>query len=434
MRSIFIFGLFFCCSIGATFGQQADRALNRQRLFDRFDKDRDGVLSASERQALRAFVTNRSKQSTDRDATAKKEGLEKLYKTSDGPYAVEFVKKHVLRDKKRDKDLQLRITFPKEGEQFPLIVWSHGASGTKDNYQPIVRHWVSHGYVVIAANHSDSRALRPIDPTKRLGEATFRDWENRPEDVRFILDSIASLQRDIPKLDNKINRSVIGVGGHSFGAHTAQLVGGTQTKGFTGERKSHADKRPKAFLLISPQGRGPQLDEKSWAELHRPALVVTGSNDGGRNGQDHTWRLDPFEFSPPKDKHLLFIEDAYHGFGGITGISGMGNSGPENPNHVAYVQSTTTAFWDAYLKNDSAAKLALAKSKIKTLSDGEASIRRRESETPKRSTSKKEFDQGTSLDKRPVGKLKTKTRDLVWTDRQRDRDIPIRVYSPVSPG
>ncbi|MEM9825965.1 MAG: hypothetical protein AAF958_05225 [Planctomycetota bacterium] len=378
MRYLFILGVFCCGFIGAVFGQQADRTRIRQRLLNRFDQDQDGTLSESERQALRDFVLNRSGRDADRDVAAEKEGIKKLYKAAEGPHAVEVVKTHILRDEKRNKDLQLRITFPKEGKQFPLIVWSHGASGTKDHYQPIVRHWVSHGYVVIQANHSDSRALRSIDRNKRLGEATYRDWESRPEDIRFIIDSIASLELAIPGLADKINRDIVGVGGHSFGAHTAQLVAGTQTKVFRGGRKSHADPRPKAFVLISPQGRGQQLDEKSWSDFQRPALVVTGSNDGGRNGQDHTWRLDPFEFSPPKDKYLLFIEKAYHGFRGITGSSNTGNSGPENPNHVVYVQTTTKAFWDAYLKQDETAKLALSASKVKSLSEGEASIRQRE--------------------------------------------------------
>ena len=50
-------------------------------------------------------------------------------------------------DDERDKDLHLRITYPAENGRYPLIVFSHGASGSKDNYQPLVKHWVSHGYV-----------------------------------------------------------------------------------------------------------------------------------------------------------------------------------------------------------------------------------------------------------------------------------------------
>ncbi|MEM6363371.1 MAG: hypothetical protein AAF745_03020 [Planctomycetota bacterium] len=379
MRSAIVVGIICFSSIGSAFGQRIDRTLIRERLLDRFDEDRDGVLSASERQTLRSFMANRSSPTANQHTVMQKESIQQLYKITTGPYAVDAVENHLLHDQQRNKDLQLRVTFPRDEGQFPLIVWSHGASGTKDHYQPLVRHWVSHGYVVIQANHSDSRALRPIDRNNRLGEATFRDWESRPKDISFIIDSIATLQRDIPKLADTIDQSIVGVGGHSFGAHTAQLVGGTQTKLLSGGKRRHADDRPLAFLLISPQGRGPQLDDESWSRLERPALVVTGSNDAGRNGQDYTWRLDPYELSPPRDKYLLFIQDAYHGFGGITGSSGMGNAGPDNPNHVAYVQSMTTAFWDFYLKNDPAAKLALTDNRINDLSDSEATIRRRES-------------------------------------------------------
>ena len=38
----------------------------------------------------------------------------------------------------RDAALQLRISFPKETGPFPVVVWSHGAGGSKDNYTPLV--------------------------------------------------------------------------------------------------------------------------------------------------------------------------------------------------------------------------------------------------------------------------------------------------------
>ncbi|MEM9701562.1 MAG: hypothetical protein AAF907_03865, partial [Planctomycetota bacterium] len=414
----------------AAFGQRPDRAEVRQRLLDRFDEDGDGTLSAEERQALRSFLADRRANETDGETATQKDGLDRLYKAEAGPFEAVAVEHFELRDRKRDKELQLRITYPAEEGPFPLIVWSHGASGTKDHYQPIVRRWVSHGYVVIQANHSDSRALRKIDLNRRLDDATFRDWESRPEDIQFILDSIAALERKLPQLAGKINRNVIGVGGHSFGAHTAQLVAGTKTKTFGGGTKSHADERPKAFLLISPQGRGPQLDERAWDDFDRPALVMTGSNDGGRNGQGHEWRLDPYEFSPPDEKFLLFIQGAYHGFGGITGTTGMGNSGPANPNHVVYVQSTTTAFWDAYLKDDAEAKKALGANAIETLSDGEAKISRRSAE-PENANAGSIGE--TSQTAEPAKKAAVDVRDLVWTDETRNREIPVRIYSPKEP-
>jgi dienelactone hydrolase len=236
-----------------------------------------------------------------------------LYRTGVGPCSVDTVKSITLHDVKRDKDLQLRVSYPKEAGEYPVIVWSHGATGTKDMYDPIITHWVSHGYVIIQANHSDSRAFGQKGQME-----VFRDWASRPKDVAFILDSLDEIEKKAEALRNKMDKKTIGVGGHSFGAHTAQLVGGVTTVDpFSKERVSHADKRPKAFVLLSPQGTGEMLDEDSWKSFTRPAIVITGSKDPGRKGEPYTWRLEPFKYAPPGDKFLLFIEGAHHGFGTI---------------------------------------------------------------------------------------------------------------------
>ena len=87
------------------------------------------------------------------------DGSDWAYKADDGPYAVKAVKQIVLRDDDRAKDLQLRVTWPDGDGPFPVIVWSHGATGTKDFYQPLIRHWASHGYAGIQPNHTDARSL-----------------------------------------------------------------------------------------------------------------------------------------------------------------------------------------------------------------------------------------------------------------------------------
>lgn len=356
---------------------QFDRASAIRKLIERFDTDGDGRLSDSERRAARQFIlSRRAGRRTPRSnaAVTAKPNLDQLYKVATGPREVETFRQLVLRDGNRGKDLQLRVSFPPEGGPFPVIVWSHGATGTKDNYQPIVRHWVSHGYVCIQANHSDSRALTGATDGASLGANTFRDWENRPKDITFVLDSLSMIESRIQGLEGRMDRKTIGVGGHSFGAHTSQLVAGTTTKSFAGVRSSHADERPKAFVLISPQGKGPMLDEQSWKTLTRPAIVITGSHDRGRNGQSVEWRLHPFKYAPPQDKYLLFIDGAHHGFGGISGAVRYRNAGRDNPNHLAYVKATTMAFWDTYLKQDGKARAFLRSDAIDNVSDGEAKL------------------------------------------------------------
>lgn len=291
----------------------------------------------------------------------------------------------LLDDTKRQKKLPIKVSFPKEAGTYPVIIFSHGARGSKNNYQPLIQYWVSSGYVCIQPTHSESITLMGADGSGRgnrfaqlaklreaksssskkdlLGDRPFQDWPNRPLDVSFILDSLGSLENVVPGLKGKMNMAVIGVGGHSFGAHTSQLLGGTKVGG----TNKFTDRRPIAFLLISPQGReqgfggegGSLLDDNSWSAFTRPMLVITGTNDTGRNQQNYEWRKDPYNLSPKGDKYLLVIDGAYHHFGGIAGVKHALTKGPEDPNQVALVQRTSLLFWDSYLKKDESQKQVL---------------------------------------------------------------------------
>jgi predicted dienelactone hydrolase len=272
------------------------------------------------------------------------------YKLEAGPLDVRSVETLVLQDAARGKDLQVRINYPDGPGPFPVIVFSHGAFGMKEAYQPLTSHWTSHGYVTIQPDHSDSRSLgvRPGDP------AAFRDWQSRPADVTFLIDSLDAIEAQVPDLKDKLDKDRIGVGGHSFGANTAQLIGGAKARTPSGE-KSFADARVKAVLLMSGQGIGEMLTKDSWKEFQTPMLVMSGSADGPtRTGQPAVWRKEPYELCPPGDKYLVWIEGLDHGYGGITGVR-SNRQLKTSDDHIAWTRAATTAFWDAYLKREAVA-------------------------------------------------------------------------------
>ena len=278
-----------------------------------------------------------------------------IYKAEDGPRSVHAVELLTLQDRERGKNLQLRISYPAGPGPFPVIVWSHGAGGTKDMYAPLVRHWVSHGYVCIQPNHSDSRAL--TDRQDRTS-ARFADWRNRPRDITFVLDSLDEIEAGVPALDGMLDHRAIGIGGHSFGAHTAQMLAGAVTVQPGGRRVSLEDPRPRAFLMLSPQGTSSGsvgLQKDSWDAVTRPFMVITGTMDFGRHGEPWQWRVEPFEHAPAAQKWLLVIEGAYHGFGGVVGTDAFRGAGPDDPEQCDWVRSASMAFWDAYLKDDKVA-------------------------------------------------------------------------------
>jgi predicted dienelactone hydrolase len=297
------------------------------------------------------------------------------YKAQAGPYKPEF-KSLVLHDSARKKDLPIRVTYPSQEGSYPLIVFSHGYGASRENYRPLVDHWVGHGYVCIQPTHSDSLSQRPAVELRKAANLSdprnFADWKNRPADVKFVLDSIAELGRRVPALSKRLDRSRVGIGGHSYGAHTSQLMAGAKT--IVGG--PFVEERSRAFLLISPQGPGSLLTKQSWKDIRSPVMVVTGSKDVVRTGDDPETRKAPFEFSAPGDKFLVWIDGANHMFGGIAGARRPGID-PGSPSHLAYVRSASLAFWDAYLKSDAAAKAYLASSSLKDWSDGAVTLSRR---------------------------------------------------------
>ncbi len=293
-----------------------------------------------------------------------------------GAHAIEALVKvqthsFVLRDDKREKALPVRVVYP---DQFaadgpaPIIIFSHGAYGSGGMYSPLAFDWAMHGYIVILPTHSDSLAIDGDKKIRELFEGTlernrrqrrgdnrrggmdFADWPNRPRDISFVIDSLDEVEKQVPEIASRIDHDRIGVGGHSFGAFTAQLVGGTDPIG-PGE---FADPRATCQLLISPQGIGGLLTESSWKTFPGPALTISGDNDEGRNGEPAIWRRDGFDHSPPDSQTLLWIDGAYHNFGGISGRVLPGpDHGPANPHHVELVQRATRAFWDHHLRDAS---------------------------------------------------------------------------------
>src|SRR5450759_4034355 len=94
------------------------------------------------------------------------------YKVATGPWT-SAAKQIVLHDDARQKDLEITVRYPQTDlsstERFPLVIFSHGAGGSRDAFADLTTHWASHGYVVILPTHADSIELR-----RRHGEDLSR--------------------------------------------------------------------------------------------------------------------------------------------------------------------------------------------------------------------------------------------------------------------
>lgn len=287
------------------------------------------------------------------------------YSPDAGPYKVLTLDHVVLHDVHRNKDVPVKIYYPAEPGPFPVIIFSHGALASKDAYWALGRYWASYGYVSIHPSHADSVMDNGFRGTLLEAISDPGGWTNRPRDISFIIDSLTQLEWLAPELTHKLDASRIGVGGHSFGAYTAEAIGGA-TVLLPGKNQplSFRERRVKAVVLLSPEGEGEMgLTERSWDNFLVPMLLMYGSRDAGPRTQAPIWRSEAFHKSPPGDKFEVELEGATH----------MGFAGPFSPSDIQTrvfqcAKLETLAFWEAYLKGDRQAKQYLTTNALRSFS------------------------------------------------------------------
>jgi predicted dienelactone hydrolase len=131
-------------------------------------------------------------------------------------------------------------------------------------------------------------------------------------DVAAVLDALTAwtAKPDHP-FAGRLDLKRTGMAGHSFGAETAQAVGG-QSLPLVGRRST--DPRIKAAVIMSPgtpQGRLDASDASAGVEI--PWLLLTGTRDEAAIGpQTVASRLAVFPASPPGHAYELVLNGAQH--------------------------------------------------------------------------------------------------------------------------
>ena len=296
-----------------------------------------------------------------------------------GPWKV-AVLDETWRDDARDRAVPVRLFIPNEAvapaesrpaSRLPVIIVSPGLGGSRATYGYLASHLATHGYLVVAVTHagSDTRdfagriARRMRDGLTGEGGAASRggnvlldsvnDADNlrdRPRDVSFVLDRVATH----PVLGARADLERVGVAGHSFGAHTAMCLGGMTIDLPEAKGHSFRDPRVKAVLPMSPEGPGAMgIRKGAWAGFAVPVLFLTGTFDYGTSGASAAWRRSGFEGVHGKDDYLVTINGAGH----MTfAIPGRGKGGRTAADPEGLIDSLAVSFFDAYVRDDAAAR------------------------------------------------------------------------------
>jgi len=285
------------------------------------------------------------------------------YERGPGRYAVAMVA-YDWTDSARNRKVPVRIYYPEKGQgPFPVIVFSHGLGGSRSGYEYLGRHWASHGYVSVHVQHpgSDDAVWKESEQPARdmvRSAADPRNAVERPKDVSFALDRVTAMNRDATPLKGRLNLRAIGMAGHSFGAWTTLAVAG-QGLGFR-QRRSLADPRVRAAIEMSaPVPRRGDLDH-AYAKINIPILHMTGTLDDSPIGDTKAAeRRVPFDHIQAPDQYLVIFQGGDHMI--FAGQRRQASRGEKDPRFHDLILQGTTAFWDAYLKGDAAAKTWLSR-------------------------------------------------------------------------
>jgi predicted dienelactone hydrolase len=285
------------------------------------------------------------------------------YEHGPGSYAVATVSYDWV-DSARDRKVPVKIYYPEKGQgPFPVIIFSHGLGGSRDGYEYLGQHWASHGYVSVHVQHlgSDDAVWRESkEPARDLVRAAAKPGNavERPKDVSFVLDRVTALNRDVAPLKGRLDLRAIGMAGHSFGAWTTLAVAG-QMRGPL-QRSSLADPRVKAAIEMSaPVPRNADLD-RAYGKINMPILHMTGTLDDSPIGDTKAAeRRIPFDHIQAPGQYLVIFQGGDHMI--FAGQRRQTRKGEKDPHFRDLILQGTTAFWDAYLKGDAAAKAWLSR-------------------------------------------------------------------------
>ena len=263
-------------------------------------------------------------------------------------------------DAGRGRTIPARVYYPDDNSQrFPVVIFSTGLGRSKDDCSYLGRHWASCGYVAVHVQHkgSDNDVMHGLRQRKELQQAFYdpSNIRNRPIDIIFVINQLDQLSRDGSPVGNRLDLDRIGVSGHDFGAQTAMALAGQVLPG----QIAFAEHRVKAVVAMSapvPLGQVPL--PLAYGDISLPCLYITGTADNSIVATTTApQRRLPFDYSAGADQYLVTFYGADHL---------MYSGGARDATFQRLIAECSTAFWDAYLKDDARAKEWLAEEGIKT--------------------------------------------------------------------
>ena len=157
---------------------------------------------------------------------------------------------------------EARRNAPVRKGRYPLVIFSHGNGGSRNQNTFWCDYLASHGYIIVSADHTGNARWTILDgkPVTFQGGERANSAKDRPLDVSFLLDQMIKWDKGGDKrFSGRIDTEHTAITGMSFGSFTAHWA-------------SDQDSRFKAVIAMS--GAPP-----SHTNLTVPALRMLGTED-----------------------------------------------------------------------------------------------------------------------------------------------------------
>lgn len=260
-------------------------------------------------------------------------------------------------DAKSSSTVPIRVYLPKTDQPAPVILFSHGLGGSRDNNPYLGNHWAARGYVVVFVQHpgSDESVWKDEPPAQRMAAmrkaASATNFLQRTENIPAVINALTAWNAaEAHPLKGRLDLDHLGMSGHSFGAVTTQAMAG---QSYAGGRTSFAEPRIDAAVMMSPSP--PEMGDpaKAFSAIKIPCLLMTGTEDqsviGSASAKD---RLKVFPNLRQAPAWQVVLDKATHMSFGERDLRGQP---AKDPRYHRAILALTTAFWDMTLKDDPAA-------------------------------------------------------------------------------
>jgi predicted dienelactone hydrolase len=211
------------------------------------------------------------------------------------------------------------------GGPFPLLMYSHGYSSSRNEGVPVATRATSYGYMVVVPEFPLTNILA------NGGSPDVTDAANQPGDVSFLIDRVLALSLDSSHpLANSVDETRIGALGVSLGGLTTLLLS---------FHPRFRDERIKAAAPIAPLSSF--FAEGFYHTRSLPLLLLHGDMDAFIDYERNARRA--FERAAPNARLITVANGTHAAFGAqldpttlalLNALLGAPNAHPSNPDGV----------------------------------------------------------------------------------------------------